>query len=63
MTVESRIEVGFDIGEYQADYLNDDYEKRVGTLHYESTRMSSTSTSSCRRRSKSVRATAFSVLA
>nr|WP_160168002.1 RNA-guided endonuclease TnpB family protein [Haloterrigena salina] len=35
-TVESRVEVGFDIGEYQADYLDDDdYEKRMGTLHYD----------------------------
>src|SRR6056297_1327962 len=35
-TVESRVEVGFDIGDYQADYLDDDdYEKRMGTLHYD----------------------------
>ncbi|WP_210424103.1 transposase [Halorussus ruber] len=35
-TVESRVEVNFDIGEYQANYLDDDdYEKRMGTLHYD----------------------------
>ena len=34
-TVDSRVEVRFDIGKYQADYLDDDdYEKRMGTLHY-----------------------------
>jgi hypothetical protein len=34
-TVNSRVEVGFELGAYQVGYLdNDNYQKRMGTLHY-----------------------------